>query len=80
MNNGNLGVWITVCGIFTLLFLAGNCSSNSHKTDGVFERATKKIDQGRENELTWEERQRVNDIVNWCKVCDKPLRSCPHGR
>lgn len=49
-------------------------------TDGVYESATKKIDSGNIDELTPSEIQRIDDLINWCKECSKPLRNCRHGR
>ena len=42
--------------------------------------AMKKLDQRRSDQLTREEVQVVEDVVNWCRTCNKPARSCPHGK
>lgn len=55
-------------------------NSGNNKTDGIFESATRKIDAGRADELTEAEKQRLSDVMNWCNVCNKPLRSCKHGK
>lgn len=52
--------------------------STTTGTDGIFESATRKMDKGKP--LNKEEIQRVDDLVNWCKICKKPLRQCPHGK
>jgi hypothetical protein len=49
-------------------------------TDGVYESATEKIDSGKADELTPAETQRIDDLLNWCKECNEPLRKCRHGR
>jgi len=57
-----------VLGLLSMLLFAimGMCSkpSSSHKrTDGVFESATAKMDNG--EALNDREAQRLNDIINW---------------
>jgi hypothetical protein len=72
-----IGMALVVCFVIVLPM----CNSGSEKrTDGVFESATKKMDSGRTDQMTNAEKQRVHDILNWCKICNKPLRSCPHGK
>ncbi len=67
--------------VVMFVFVLPMCNSGSKsRTDGVFESATKKIDSGRPDELSAAEKQRLHDIMNWCKICDKPLRMCPHGK
>lgn len=78
--NKNLGGAICGLVIFGIISLGGMCSSGSRSTDGVFESATKKIDQGRAAELTKEEKQRLDDIINFCNICGTARRLCRHGR
>ena len=81
---GQLSGWslIIFLALMFVFFVLPMCSGGSHsnKTDGVFESATKKIDSGRADQLTPKEAQRIDDIINWCKICNKPLRDCPHGK
>lgn len=37
-----------------------------------------KMESGKQ--LTKEEEQRINDIMNWCDECNNTLRLCKHGR
>ena len=67
-------------GLFLFVFGIPKCSSDGPRTDGVYESAAKKIDHGRAADLTPEEAQRLSDLMNWCKICKKPLRQCPHGK
>jgi hypothetical protein len=62
-----------------LMMFEGGSNSSEPRTDGVFESAIKKMDSGRADQLTPKEAQRIDDIVNWCNICNKPLRNCKHG-
>lgn len=44
-------------------FLISMCDSNHNHTDGVYERAVKKIDNGQQ--LNQAEAERISDIINW---------------
>jgi hypothetical protein len=77
--NPNLKYFLIAGGIMVFLALVGG-SSSSRNTDGVFESATEKIDRGHADQLTDREKQRIDDVVNWCEKCKKPLRQCPHGK
>lgn len=65
---------------FIIIIGGGGGGSGGRKTDGVFESAMQKIDSGRASRLTETEAQRVDDIMNWCSTCGKPLRNCRHGK
>lgn len=72
-------LWIFAA-ISLFVAFAGLVGSNQPaQTDGVFESATEKMDKGRPDLLTDRERQRVNDIINWCDKCKQPYRTCKHG-
>lgn len=79
LNGWTLVIFLILMFVFFVLPMCTG-GSNSNKTDGVFESATKKIDSGRADQLTPSEAQRVDDIINWCNICNKPLRDCPHGK
>lgn len=74
--------WIvlSIVGIFVLLGLANSGSGTSPRTDGVFESATKKIDEGRSRDLNQRERDRIEDLIYWCDICKQGTRTCKHGR
>jgi len=53
-------------GLFVAFIMVASCGSESgasRRTDGVYESATRKIDQG--VPLNDRERERMNDIINW---------------
>lgn len=58
---------IITAGLFIAFIMIASCGSESgggsRKTDGVYESATRKIDQG--VPLNAAETQRMNDIINW---------------
>lgn len=67
--------------IYCCLVLLGQCS-NSEKSQKehnqeVYASAMSKLDSG--ERLNGEEKLIVSDVMNWCKICNKPLRQCPHG-
>ena len=53
-------------------------SSGGYYTE-KFNSATRKINQGRTDRITKEEAQVLDDVLNYCEICRRPLRSCPHG-
>jgi hypothetical protein len=55
-----------------------NDSYDENKTDGIYESALNKIDNNQP--LTKDEEQRLEDIINWCEDCNKPLRMCRHSK
>lgn len=73
-NDNSWLAWLVIGGLMLSCMLGGKSSSG--RTDGVFESATQKLDSGRP--LNDRERQRIDDILNWCKKCNGPYRNCNH--
>lgn len=73
MNNT---VYATIGASFVALSMITCNQASNNKTDGVFESALHKIENNQP--LSPAEEQRVDDIMNWCDTCDKPIRMCRH--
>lgn len=80
-NAGCIGIIaLSVCA----LMLLGKCGGGGgdewrvkHNRE-VYSSAMNKLDSDRP--LNAEEQQMVGDVINWCQICNKPLRQCPHGK
>jgi len=87
MDSNNVGkgcaVMVGIVLLVGMLAPASQCSSR-RSSGGYytekFDSATRKIDAGRADQITKDEAQVLDDVVNYCEICKKPLRSCPHGK
>jgi hypothetical protein len=69
---------VIIFAIAVYLFANSNFGG-SPKSDRLLENAATKIDSGEADRLTQSEKQRISDVLNWCKQCNKPIRDCSHG-
>lgn len=86
-SSSDISIWsvlkvITACFFGFLLIYAQSIkdrppSSNPYKER--YDSAMAKINSGRPDLITNKEAQTLDDVLNYCDVCKKPLRSCEHS-